>query len=377
MLSLRDRIRSAMPPVKKAEKTEAEAERTCWERCCVFPAKECGLPDIIPSHALRLVFGEECSPLPLSEVLFLDTETTGLSGGAGTLAFECGAGFFSQNGFEIRQYVIRDYCEEEAMLKKLAALLEGKQAVCTFNGKTFDIPLLESRFVMNRMRFPHGIISLDLLHAARRVWKLRLGRCNLSMLEEKVLGKGRGEDLPGSQVPERFFTYLKTRDFSCFEDVLSHNLQDVKSLADVLHALILSHEAPESLTEDEDIYSVGRVLEKRGETARARRCFRLADRGSLSALSRTQLAESFRKDKQYDKAAEVWRIMIKSRQGGLFPYIALAKLLEHRMKDTEGAMRVTAQAMFLAAERNDPLHAELEKRYLRLDDKLRRQKNGT
>ena len=128
----------------------------------------------------------------MSRVLFLDTETTGLSGGAGTVAFEIGVGFLDGRGLVIRQYVMRDYGEEAAMLSEIAALLRRYDTLVTFNGKSFDLPLLESRLIMARIRLPvTQMPHLDLLHAARRVYRLRLGRCNLAALEEAVLGVHR------------------------------------------------------------------------------------------------------------------------------------------------------------------------------------------
>ena len=140
---------------------------------------------------------------------------------AGTVAFEIGVGWIEPRGMVIRQYVMRNYAQEADILREIAALAARADTLVTFNGKSFDLPLLESRMVMNRIRahitdMPH----LDLLHAARRVYKLRLGRCSLTALEEAVLGKARQDDLPGAQVPERYFTYLKTGEFALLEDVL-------------------------------------------------------------------------------------------------------------------------------------------------------------
>lgn len=222
MPSLRDKLRSTLPPPKKsaAEKPAPCAPTECYTRRHEYKKEDFLLPGVLSGKTLSLVFGEPSPDLPLESILFLDTETTGLSGGAGTIAFETGIGWFEGEHFVLRQFVLRDYNEEEPMLKAIYAALEGKQAVCTFNGKTFDMPLLASRMIMHRMRLPAALYQMDLLHACRRVWKMRLGRCNLGSLEEKVLGRAREDDLPGAQVPERFFTYLKTHDFSLFEDVL-------------------------------------------------------------------------------------------------------------------------------------------------------------
>ena len=168
----------------------------------------------------------------IRRVLFLDTETTGLSGGAGTVAFEIGLGFIDDRGMVIRQYIMRDYSEEPAMMAEIASLITRFDTIVSFNGKSFDLPLLESRMVMSRIRLPlTKMPHLDLLHAARRVYRLRLRRCNLASLEEAVLGQTRNDDLPGAQVPQRYFDYIRTKEFALLEDVLRHNLDDVRSLA--------------------------------------------------------------------------------------------------------------------------------------------------
>ena len=159
--------------------------------------------------------------------------------GAGTVAFEVGMGCLTDSGFQIHQLVMRDYPEEKFLLQSIADTLMGYDAICTFNGRTFDVPLLRDRFLMNRMDDscldkPH----IDLLHIARRVFKLRLQRCNLGKLEEAVLGIPRFDDLPGAQVPQRFFDYLKTGSFDLLTDVLEHNAQDVASLCVLLLSLI-------------------------------------------------------------------------------------------------------------------------------------------
>ena len=147
-----------------------------------------------------MLMQEEDLPQPFDprRVLYLDTETTGFQG-SGTVAFIIGAGFITGEGFEVRQYIMRDYPEEPDQLNRLKALLEGFDTLCTFNGKSFDVPLLRSRFLMNRLRDtafdkPH----IDLLHIARRVWKLRLKQCSLGRLEEEILGQPRHDDLPGA-----------------------------------------------------------------------------------------------------------------------------------------------------------------------------------
>jgi len=282
----------------------------------------------------------------ISKLLFLDTETTGLSGGAGTLAFEIGVGYIQGQHMVIRQYVMRDYSEEAAMLHDLANLIGGFDTLVTFNGKTFDIPLLESRMIMQRIRpmlseMPH----FDLLHACRRVYKLRLKRCNLATLEEAVLAQGRKEDLPGALVPQRYFDYLKTKEFALLEDVLDHNRQDVQSLASLTGHLCSVFRSPQQLAYAEDIFSVGRTLERGGDVYRARKCYRILGHSSMSSKAHMHLAASFKREKNWEEAISSWNAMIARAEGGVLPYIEAAKYYEHVMRDIPRALSYANAAL--------------------------------
>ena len=313
-------------------------------------------------------------------ILYLDTETTGL-GGSGTVAFLVGLGFLTDEGFEVHQYLMRDYPEEPYLLKHVAAGLGKFDVLCTFNGTTFDVPLLESRFLMNRMdraclELPH----LDLLHMCRRLWKLRLGRCNLGRLEEVILGKPREEDIPGSEVPQRYFTYLKTGQMSLLDDILKHNAQDIASLCVLLNHMADLYLHPEKIRFSEDVYSMGRALERVDQTERARKCYRLARGGRMGDLAGSALAVSYRRNGQREEAAAVWREMIREGRGGTEPYVELAKYEEHIRRDIPEALRLTEQAIARISEpglrRDDTVQGtekELQYRWQRLKRKLKEQ----
>ena len=310
------------------------------------------------------------------KLLFLDTETTGLSGGAGTLAFEIGLGFIDARGMVIRQYVMRDYGEESAMLAEIASLLPRFDTLVTFNGKSFDIPLLESRMVMHRIRvhltdWPH----LDLLHACRRVYKLRLGRCSLSALEEAVLGESRTDDLPGAQVPQRYFDYLRTREFALLEDVLRHNRQDVESLASLTGHLCSAFREPEQLAHAEDAFCVGRTLLRGGHTEEGRRCLRILGMSSMSSQAHMVLSASYKKSREWASSVETWTAMIARGEGGTWPYVELAKYYEHTERDYARALRYAGAALSRALNLSplggdDAEIATLRKRVERLKRKL-------
>ena len=312
----------------------------------------------------------------IQKLLFLDTETTGLSGGAGTLAFEIGLGFIDARGMVIRQYVMRDYGEEAAMLAEIASLLPRFDTLVTFNGKSFDIPLLESRMVMHRIRvrltdWPH----LDLLHACRRVYRLRLGRCSLSALEEAVLGESRTDDLPGAQVPQRYFDYLRTREFALLEDVLRHNRQDVESLASLTGHLCSAFREPEQLAHAEDAFCVGRTLLRGGHTEEGRRCLRILGMSSMSSQAHMVLSASYKKSREWASSVAMWTEMIARGEGGTWPYVELAKYYEHTERDYARALRYAGAALSRALNLSplggdDAEIATLRKRVERLKRKL-------
>jgi len=288
---------------------------------------------------------QSCDPLfkgtswDIRKVLFLDTETTGLSGGAGTVAFEIGLGFIDSRGMVIRQYVMRDYHEEGPMLEAIAQVIRRFDTIVSFNGKSFDLPLLESRMVMNRIRMPlTQMPHLDLLHAARRVYKLRLVRCNLASLEEAVLGQERKDDLPGAQVPQRYFDYVKTKEFALLEDVLRHNFDDVKSLAALTGHLCAVFRSPEMILYPQDLLGVGKALLRAGRTEAGRKCLRIAGRSTLASGAHMVLASSYKRQREWTQAADTWKSMIVRGIGGTEPYIELAKYYEHIEKDYSRAL---------------------------------------
>jgi len=313
-------------------------------------------------------------------ILYLDTETTGL-GGSGTVAFLVGLGWLTDDGFEVHQFLMRDYPEEPYLLKHVAAGLDRFDVLCTFNGTTFDVPLLESRFLMNRMdRSCLDLPHLDLLHMCRRLWKLRLGRCNLGRLEEVILGKPRVDDIPGSEVPQRYFTYLKTKQMSLLDDILQHNAQDIASLCVLLNHMADLYLHPEKIRFSEDVYSMGRALERVDKTECARKCYRLASRGRMGDLASSALAVSYRRSGQREDAAEVWRGMIREGRGGAEPYIELAKYEEHVRRDIPAALRLTEQAIARLSEPGlgqgcavQEMKNELQYRWQRLKRKLKEQ----
>src|SRR6266702_2964561 len=202
--------------------------------------------------------------------LFLDTETTGLAGGTGTYAFLIGIAWWDSGGLQLEQFMMRDFSEEHSVLLELAARIAERPVLVTFNGKTFDWPLLESRYLMTRcIRVPELAAHLDLLHPARAVWKLRLGSVRLVELERHVLdaprlGWHREDDVPSSLIPQFYFDYLRGRSPLPLAGVVRHNAMDLRGLAALFGKLnsLLDFEQKEE-AEGLDLFGLSRYLLRR------------------------------------------------------------------------------------------------------------------
>lgn len=313
--------------------------------------------------------------------LFLDTETTGLSRGAGTIAFLVGIGYVRNGALIVEQFQMRDYPDEPELIARLAQRMSEFDCVCTFNGRNFDMPLLESRFTMCRMNHLwKDMENLDLLYPARRAWKLRLGSCRLSHLEETVLDMPRESDLPGSEVPQRFFDFLKTGDESLLTDILDHNRQDIATLATLLVRLCTINDAPEQLTDRRDLFSMGKNLEAQGEFKVARRLYHLsaipAPSGTLSALTEKHICGLAnqrlyilsRKSGDVSAMQEILEKMLRRKQMPGWTRIELSKLHEHRLKDYSSALQYALEARQYPDSEPD---AKLQKRIERLQNKIK------
>lgn len=367
MASLRDKLNMGG---QRAPAPKREKSADCYR---VTAVSDMAPPAMLPGEVLEKMAGETLPDVSPDGLLFLDTETTGLSGGAGTLAFLTGMGYFEHGRFVVEQVLMRDYDEECFALSAVADRLKKAELLVTFNGRTFDMPLLESRFTLQRMRADYVLPPhLDLLRVARATWRLRLKRCSLSALEEEIFHRPRGDDLPGALVPKSYFEFLKTRDFALLEPILRHNAQDIRTLPLLLGELLRLYQNPLASTHPEDVYSIGRVMEKRGGFSLAHRCYRAADQGTLSRLSRLTLADSYRRQKRYREAAGVYERMISAGQGGAPVLIRAAKLLEHHLCDPHRALYLTRRAILLTDPTDERAMADAQKRALRLARKCER-----
>jgi uncharacterized protein YprB with RNaseH-like and TPR domain len=290
--------------------------------------------------------------IDINKTIFLDTETTGLAGGAGTYIFLVGVGYFEGDQFCVRQYFMRDFNEERALLSAVNELLSKYEAIVSYNGKTFDIPLIQSRFIMSGMKLNlKNPGHFDLLYPARRLWKRRLENCSLSTVERDILGVIREDDVPGYLVPEIYFRYLKTKDARALKQVFEHNLQDILSLVALVSRMCFLLEDPLNNTEyGMDIFSIGKMFDEEKRYDQSTYYYtealkhNLAEEEILEILRLSSFA--YKRQGKWREAEKIWKEIIeKSREYIYYPYEELAKYYEHYLRDYQKAETVVEEAL--------------------------------
>jgi uncharacterized protein len=290
--------------------------------------------------------------------LFLDTETTGLAGGTGTYAFLIGLAWWDAGGLQVEQLFLRDFSEEYSLLHALSARIAERPVLVTFNGKTFDWPLLESRFTMTRsIKVPSLRAHLDLLHPARALWKLRLGSVRLVELERHVLdasrlGWHREDEVASSLIPQFYFDYLRGGSPNPLAGVLKHNQMDLRGLAALfgkINSLLDERESSLSRTDSLDLFGLSRFLNRRGETHRARSvCAKARDAG-LPAFLRSQatreLALLAKRQGDEQAASALWQELVSDPRDGIAACEQLAIHYERRERNYARAIEFTQLAL--------------------------------
>lgn len=318
----------------------------------------------------------------LEEGLFLDTETTGLAGGTGTMAFLIGLGWFDGGRFTIRQIFVRDFAQERAALNHLSEIVGNRRFLVSFNGKAFDVGLLSTRYVMNRLQDPFiAMPHLDLLHPSRRLIAHRLGNCRLATIEAQVLGLVRHSDIPGSDIPQRYFDWLRRGDARLLKDVFEHNRLDVVSLVALMGYLSgLVEGRRDGIPADErDLLAVARLHIDRQDIPQA--LYLLSSLlQSSGALLRTDVRKMLsllhKRAGHWEDALGIWHQMLQDHPGDLFALIELAKWYEHRAHDHTTALNLVGLALEQvdghsgAADRESLLHRRqrLLRRQFKQDD---------
>jgi hypothetical protein len=313
--------------------------------------------------------------------LFLDTETTGLAGGTGTYAFMVGLAWWDAGGLQVEQLFMRDLDEEHSLLLELAERMAKRPVLVTFNGKSFDWPLLETRYRMTRSIQAYTCrLHLDLLHPARQLWRPRLGSVKLKELERHVLGEGRAldwsrhDDIDSSLIPQMYFDYLRGGPAEPLAGVFRHNQMDLRGLAALAGKILnlfdcgrgLPDAAPHSTQDPLDLYGLSRLMQRHGESARAREMYETALLSGLplgfERLAQRELAQLAKREQDFKRATALWEdlrkgsskrgkstVNLKDAQDALEAAIEAAEQLaiyyEHRAKQPYRAAELTAHAI--------------------------------
>jgi tetratricopeptide (TPR) repeat protein len=283
--------------------------------------------------------------------LFLDTETTGLAGGSGTYAFLVGIAWWEDGGLEIEQFFLREYSEERALLLALRKRIAEHPIVVTFNGKSFDWPLLETRYRMSRkISVPTPLAHLDFLHPARNLWRLRLGSVRLSELERHVLGWDRGADLLSGMIPQIYFDYLRGGPPERLVSVLNHNQMDLRGLAALSSRILSLLSDAENLGQGGlELFGVSRICEKRGEQKRARSLYEKSIASILPSetdrAARRSLARLAKREGDFELACELWKDALGNSRHGYEAYEQLAIYYEHKVRNPDQARQMVQQAL--------------------------------
>jgi uncharacterized protein len=304
----------------------------------------CGLRDAANSSRAQAALSDP------AKWLFLDTETTGLAGGTGTYAFLVGMAWWDAGGMQLEQLFLRDFAEEHSILHEVALRLAERPVLVTFNGKTFDWPLLENRFTMTRtIATPRLAAHIDLVHPARALWRMRLGSARLVDLERHVLdpvrlGWCREDDVASTVIPQQYFDFLRGGPVEPLVAILRHNQMDLRGLAALfgkMNALLSDCQYAGEL-DGLDLFGLSRFLRKRGEHQRAQvTCSRAIDSGlpfEFDRQARCELALSAKRRGEHEVAAALWKELTKDADAGPQACEELAIYYERRGKDCERAL---------------------------------------
>lgn len=320
----------------------------------------------IDEEFLSLITGREKTDT--DEFLFFDIETSGLSVGVGNMIYLAGFGSIEDGLFETRQYLISDALEEKELVKNAIEEFSRKKVIVTFNGKTFDLPVLEGRTRFYGYIFDLDFNHLDLLHVARTL--LPMEKFSLKRLEVERLGLYREFDVPSQYIPELFLQYLKERDPQFSEPILKHNEYDVLSMA---HLLLELNTTFSEKSDPRVIYRIGRLYENVSDYSKARGYYEQAmDYGidyELELMVMKRLASVYKRSGHKKKAVEVLKTLLSYDDP--YPYLELAKYYE-KEKDYEAALSMTEHAI----ERFPRLKKKLVVRLRRLEAKYGRAQNS-
>jgi uncharacterized protein YprB with RNaseH-like and TPR domain len=313
-----------------------------------------GLPDLYEKchRSLRLLAPTcETSAADLDRWLFLDTETTGLAGGTGTYPFLIGLAFWEEGSFVVEQLFMRDHSEEPSLLFELLEPLSKRCVLFTFNGKSFDWPLLETRFQIARVgNLPRLKAHVDMLHPARQLWRLRLKSVALSELERHILQLERGHDIPSETIPRRYFEFIRGGPAEPIVAIFRHNQMDLCGLASLsLHVIRMLEDPTNSGCAADELFGISRMLQRRGDALLAGRIYERALekglRGEAEQIAQRELARLARRRRDFELSNALWQKLLPNPAEGARAYEQLAIYYERYARQPEKAAALSREAL--------------------------------
>jgi uncharacterized protein YprB with RNaseH-like and TPR domain len=336
----------------------------------------------VPHYPAHLITRDErLKDIDFARTLFLDTETTGLSGGTGTYAFMVGVGSFQGGGFSVQQLFMRNHSEEKAMLFLLGELLGHYDFLVTFNGKNYDIPLLETRFILSRFSVPFADkANYDLLFPSRKIWRRVCHNCRLVTLEAQLLDVDREDDIPPELLPYYYFDFVRTGDAGKISRVFHHNRMDILSMVILAHRIHSTCHDPSAIHSRRGIEHMvlGKLFMEHGMIEKATGCLEDAQKLCEEPFqweAMRFLSLVYKRRGLWERSAALWEDMLSwDGRRSSFPYVELAKHYEHRVKDYSKALEMVRRASEMVdclglSEREALLYRE--RRVIRKEKKAR------
>ncbi|MBN1465218.1 ribonuclease H-like domain-containing protein [candidate division KSB1 bacterium] len=293
-------------------------------------------------HDMVLVHnGDFSAPFCCTDFVFFDAETTGLAGGSGTYLFLAGLGFFTSDSFVVRQLFLAEYKDEVVFLAEIMRFLLQFNGIISFNGKTYDVPLLQTRCVLNKLHAElANMAHVDLLYNARRLWKKSIGECDLGHIENRVLGFARKDDVPGSDVPKRFFQFQQTGDIELLHPVFKHNVIDILSMVAIAIQSCRQFNLATPAGAEADKVKLFRLFSAHGDEPKAAALVQ----DSIDPELLLEYASLQKKNANWPAAVNIWRSLMTARQFTESAYLELAKYYEHIVFDYSKALDVVERA---------------------------------
>ncbi len=332
--------------------------------------------DHISQDSISLLFSDKSvQKLEKKKFLYFDTETTGLSGGTGTIPFMLGFGFFEENTFKTKIFILNDISAEEEMLDAVDEFIESGDysATVTYNGKSYDFPLMETRYILNRKRFPLlRLPHLDFLFPARTIWKNTFESRKLGYLGDMLLGISRDDDIDGSQIPALYFSYLRTGNFSLMENVITHNELDLVGLSALVLKGLKYIEDIENIDDEGEILGIADLYEKSIDLLSAEKKYLYiienCEREEIKEKAIKRLSMIKKRAKLYNEAAKLWKLLEDSDDKDTHRELAI--FYEHRDRNYLKALSYAEKG--LDQELSELKKNDLIKRIKRLKTKIKK-----